>query len=193
MISIHVKVEINFEDIESKIRAAAGRGLRRVAIAAHGEWQSEAGRKLSSTRRRYQDALKLTQVDDENASIHLEATDKSTNWLVNALEFGHPSWNMTETHLKGHASKHWSNFHPKTPGGKKANPPFIDVPFRKGSKEGRPSHFRRMSPKSSGWVHPGFKPIGSGGPGPMRPHVIEFIKEHASTVFKQELEKEFDT
>jgi hypothetical protein len=201
MISIRVKVEVNFKGMEDRIRAAAGRGLRKVATAAHGEWQTEAGRRLSSTRRRYQDALKLTQIDDEHATIHLEASDKSTNWLVNALEYGAESFDMKPSRLKGHAARHWSGYHRTLPGMKKKlgqpfaqEPPFVDIPIReKGSpKEGKPSKFRRMHSGSSGWIHPGFKPLGKKGPGPMRPHVAEFIKEHAPKIFRQELEREID-
>lgn len=198
MISISVKVSVDFPGIESKIRAAAANGTRKLAAAAHNEWQSEAGRRLNTTRRRYQDALRLTQVSDTKATIHLEASDKGTQWLVNALEFGVESFDMKPKRLSGHASTHWSAMH-KTLSGEKKKPgqpyyqptPFVDIPVERSGKEGRSTKFRRMHSKSTGWIHPGFKPKGTGGPGPMRPHVVEYIKTEAQKVFQSEFDKAF--
>jgi len=164
-----------------------------VAAAAYGEWQSIAARKLKSTRRMYQDALHLKLGSGRAASeITLFAKNESDNWLVQGLEFGAEAFDMKPSRLakkKGpggitpRPAYHWSEFHKTKPGVKKRNPPFVDIPRGGGRRTGStPSEFRRISSTSGGFMHPGFKPIGSGGPGPMRHEVISYIKEQIPVV-----------
>jgi len=191
MITLVIKVKVladrlinKMEKLPQRLEEACEKGLRQITQAAYEEWQNEAGRKLKSTRRRYQDALHYSIDDASHSCITLFARDKSTNWLVSKLEQGVSAFDLKPPRLEGHAGDHWSQLHKTNPGGKKPNPPFVDIPFRTKNKEqGDPNSYRRMLPKSSGWVHPGFKPIGTGGPGPLRPAVIEYIRKQIATVF----------
>ena len=72
--------------------------------------------------------------------------------------------------------------------------PFADIPFRtKGAKQqGTPNAYRRISPNQdtdASWMHPGFKDKGQGGPGPLRPEVVEYIKKTAPDIFRPLLAK----
>jgi hypothetical protein len=118
---------------------------------------------------------------------------------------GWPSFDLKPGRLGNNRPAHyWSEYTKpaagdKGPGAKKKpgqpfyqETPFVDIPFfGKGTKEGAPKKFRRMHKGGSAWRHPGFKPTGTGGPGPMRPHVTEFIKDQSNKIFMDEVEKEF--
>ena len=92
---------------------------------------------------------------------------------------------------KSHAAYHWSQFAKvRKAGGRKQNPPFVDIPVRgTGARRGRATGYYRMSPKSGSWDHPGFKPKGSGGPGPMRPDVEEHIRKTVQDTFHKIFQK----
>lgn len=154
-----------------------------LAQQAYHEWQEEAGRRLKTTRRRYQDAIQLV-VDGNKAELRLQAKDASTQWLVNALEYGVESFDMKPSRLKGKPAYFWSEYHGTLPGTKKEpgqpyyqTPPFVDIPFGGHAKQGStPSHYRRIHAGSSGFQHPGLKPRN------MRETVVEYIKKTAPEV-----------
>lgn len=188
MIQIKMKIDtskIDLEGLGNKIADAAEKGLRQLTQQAYEEWQNIAARRLKSTRRVYQDALSF-EVDGSGVGhITLQAKDPSTNWLVTKLETGVASFDMKPSRLAGKPARHWSDLHPTKPGEKKKNPPFVDIPFRTKSKQqAKPDRYRRISEKSTGFIHPGFKPIGKAGPGPMREEVVEYVRKTAPDVFQ---------
>ena len=198
MIHIKVNIKVDLKAKADKIEGAVEKGLRQLTLAAFHEWQDEAGRKLRTTRRRYQDSLQYMIESGNTSTITLQAKDPSTQWLVNALENGVGSFDMKPSRLGmaksrsgGKPAYYWSPLHSTLPGEKKKKGqpyyqevPFVDIPFRTGAKESsRPTSYRRMHKGSSGFIHPGFKPSGTGGPGPMRPHVVEYIRKTAADVF----------
>ena len=198
MIQITMDVRINFEANLTALNDAIEKGLRQLTMQAHQEWQDEAARRLKTTRRRYQDSLQYTIESSNTASITLQSADPSTQWLVNALEQGVDSFDMKPSRLGyapsrsgGKPAFFWSSLHQTLPGKRKepGQPfyqptPFVDIPFRGGgAKEGRPTSYRRMHIGSQGFIHPGFKPLGKGGPGPLRPAVVEYIRKTAPEVF----------
>lgn len=207
MIQIKIKIRDGLaNEIEQRLQKALGKGMKKLVTKAYEEWQAEAGRKLTTTRRAYQDALKLTITNDDKATIELAPRDPKNQWLIRALEMGWPAFDLKPGRLgkRNRPAYYWSEHAKPATGGKgpgaKKKPgqpfyqevPFVDIPFfKKGTKEGAPEKFRRMHKGGSAWRHPGFKPKGSGGPGPMRPHVVEFIKEQAPKILQSEVDKEF--
>lgn len=200
MIQIDIKVQsnIDFDKLEKSIGSAVEKGTRQIVQQAYEEWQNIAGRKLKTTRRRYQDALSFTMTGDNSGEISLQAKDKNTQWLVSALEGGAEAFSIRDRVL-AKAKTHWPR--PMSPAQRKAMfaylaekgrlgerpTPFTDVPFRtSGAKQqGTPNAYRRISKNtpSEKWKHPGFRPKGSGGPGPLREEVIEYVKKTAKDVF----------
>jgi hypothetical protein len=197
-IKITVHTDLDLEKVEKGITEAAEKGLRQLTQQAYEEWQNIAARRLKTTRRRYQDSLSFTMKDANTGVISLHAKDKDSEWLINALENGVEPYSIREAVL-AKAKKHWPRdmspqqrramFAYLARVGRLGKPPvpFTDVPLRTGgSKEqGKPNAFRRISPntKPDGWQHPGFKPKGGGGPGPLREEVIEYVKKTAGDVF----------
>lgn len=198
-IKIKLKTDVDLEKKAKDIADAAEKGLRQLTQQAYEEWQNVAARRLKTTRRRYQDALSFSMQGRDTGVITLQAKDERTNWLVTALENGVESFSIREAVL-AKAQKHWPRqmsdkqrramFAYLAKVGRLGKPPvpFTDVPFRtSGSKEqGKPNAYRRISPNTdpAAWSHPGFKPKGSGGPGPLREEVVEYVKKTAKDVFQ---------
>jgi len=197
---INIKIEVDLGEIGKTIEKAASDALKQLATQAYEEWQSEAGRRLKTTRRRYQDALHWTMKSDTEAEITLFARDKKTNWIVTALERGVGPYSIRDAALKKaklQTSRTMSDkqrramFAYLASVGRLGLPPtpFADIPFRsQGSLEqGDPNSWRRISKntKPGSWKHPGFKPGGSGGPGPLRPAIVEYIQKTAGDIFTQ--------
>lgn len=199
MISIKIKINVDLNSKMEAIEEACEKGLNDLTMAAFKEWQDEAGRRLHTTRRMYQDALSYSMVDKKHGEIKLQPGKTKLAWLILALENGLQSYDMKPGFMESHSAYHWSPLHKtlankkkkaeddfigKSLYGKGMDPPFVDVPFRLKSKEqNEPDYYRRVHSRSTGWIHPGFKPIGKGGPGSMAPHVIEYIKKTAGDVF----------
>lgn len=201
MIQLRIKVNAQV-DMDKKAKAigeAVEKGTRQLTQQTYEEWQNVAARRLRTTRRRYQDALSYSIDGPNEGTITLQAKDKSTQWLLNAIENGVGAYSIRDAVLKK-AKKKWPRdmsdaqrkamFAYLKKVGRLGRPPvpFSDVPFRtSGAKEqGRPTAYRRISPNTSteAWKHPGFKPVGKGGPGPLRDEVVEYVKETAKDVFQ---------
>jgi hypothetical protein len=200
MIQIKVKIrtEVDLEAKAKEIEKAAEKGIRQLTQQAFEEWQSVAARRLRTTRRRYQDSLSFTMTGPMTGEITLSAKDKNTNWLINAIENGVEEFSIRDAVL-AKAKKHWPRemsdkqrramFAYLAKVGRLGKPPvpFTDVAFRTGGakEQGKPNAFRRISPNtpSDAWAHPGFKPKGRGGPGPLREEVVEYVKKTAQDVF----------
>lgn len=201
MIQLKIKIRAEGVDLEKKakhIMEAAEKGLRQLTQQTYEEWQSVAARKLKTTRRRYQDSLSFTMQESNLGVITLQSKDKNTNWLITAIETGTEPYSIRDAVLK-RAKKHWPR--KMSPAQRKAMfaylkeqgrlglppVPFTDIPFRTtGAKQqAKPNAYRRISPNTPNdkWKHPGFKPIGTGGPGPLKEEVIEYVKKTASDVF----------
>jgi len=203
MFSLKFKIDtktFNLDKKKQEIVKAAQKGLRQLTQQAFEEWQNIAAQKLKTTRRPYQDSLSFTMVGAELGEITLQAKDPKTNFIINALENGVKPFSIRDAVLKK-AKKHWPRKKPMSDQQRKAMffylskvgrlglPPteFSDVPFKTGgSKEGAVSSFWRISKntESGKWAHPGLKPKGGGGPGPLRPDVIKYVKKTAIDVFR---------
>jgi hypothetical protein len=171
--------------LEEKTIASYRKRLGHLANAAHGEWQDEAGRQLHKTRIQYQKALKLHKIDEDTWELILHHPDEKTNWLVTAIEVGYNSFDIKPGLLSSPSAQVWSQYS-KRAGQAKKGAPFLDVPFRTGPAltQAKPDKFRRVSPGSRGWMHPGFKPEGGGGLSqPLHQAVKAYIKEQAQVVF----------
>lgn len=206
MVEIRINIDtskVNLDGVGKKIVDAANKGIQQLTQQTYEEWQNIAARRLNTTRRRYQDALSFTMKGKNAGEITLQAQDPNTNWLVVALETGVESFNIRQAIMKKKSEykKRWPRpmsdkqrramFRYLKEKGRLGKPPvpFADVPFRtKGAKQqGKPNAYRRISPNQdtqSKWDHPGFKDKGTGGPGPLRPEVIEYVKKTAQDVFK---------
>lgn len=192
MITIRVTVnEDRLVNLESKLMKALSTGLKALVIGAHREWKKMASVKLYTTRRQYQMALASpVPIDDFTYEIVLHHPDNQTNWLVTALEVGHGNIDMKRALLatKVKASRVWSQYS-KKPGQKKIGAPFLDVPFKAGQSD-KPMFFRRVTPRSAGWMHQGFRPVGKGGLAePLRETAKKFIRDQAGDVLRPIFER----
>jgi hypothetical protein len=197
-LSFTITSKIDFEKISRELHKVIGEGLRTLTMQAYEEWQNEAGRKLKTTRRRYQDSLHYTIKSETEAEITLYSKDKKTAWLVTSIERGVEGFSIREAVLKKaklHTGRKMSDaqrramFSYLKRVGRLGFPPvpFTDVPFRTSgaAEQGTPNSYRRISKntKTEAWKHPGFKPSGTGGPGPLLPAVIEYTEKTAQDVF----------
>lgn len=107
--------------------------LRRIVTKGKNFWHSEAGRRLKSTRRLYQDALYTRPA---NAELGL-----SGGFLPFAVEHGTGPFDMKPGFLAG------------------GSPRNIPLNVNRNEVFRYPQHFARVgaASKSDSWVHPGFK------------------------------------
>jgi hypothetical protein len=203
MIKIDIKVNVDPKALLEDYVDAAYKAMEELMMAAFHEWQEEAGRKLKTTQRAYRDAIQHKLVSPGEVDIFLQQSDDFDNWIANALEGGHPTFNIREKvlakavlhpeRMKNMKDKQRRRMFAYLKSvGRLGLPavPYSDVGFgRKGSKEGKPSDFRRVSKNQdtkSKWQHPGFRPIGQGGlSAPLRDHVVEFIQKEAPEIFNK--------
>ena len=185
--------KFSMEKFRVRLKLMAQRMLRDLAVASAREWRAAAGRQLTTTRRNYQSAIKVHKRSADHIDIVLHHPDKKINWLITAIEVGVKSYDLKKGLLASPSAAKWSRFAKKKgPGKAKINAPFLDVPFKdKGAKtRAKPSYFRRVSPASKGWKHPGFRPEGKGGlKEPLRKEVKEYIKKQAPILFKAALSR----
>lgn len=193
MITVHVTLNAKgLTNLESKFMRALATGLKALAIGAHREWSQAAASKLYTTRRQYQMALAPpVPINEFTYEIVLRHPDNKINWLVTALEVGYGKIDMKRALLapavKG--SRRWSQYHKTKPGQKKIGAPFLDVPFKAGQSD-KPMFFRRVSPRSAGWMHMGFRPIGQGGLAePLRETAKRFLRDNTAEVLKPIFER----
>lgn len=185
---VTVTVEVNLgavTNLEKKISKAVHRALRDLTIGAHRAWTRAAGQHLHSTRRAYMTALSHHMVDETTSEIVLHHPTNRINWLVTAIEVGYGGIDLKRTLLstRSPGSRMWSQYS-KNPGARKIGAPFLDVPFKKGQSN-KPYQFRRVTPASAGWQHPGFKPIGKGGLAtPLREEAKKYLREEGPRVLK---------
>lgn len=207
MVKITIEIKFEVEQLTLELMEAAHKAMEEIMMAAYHEWQDEAGRKLNTTRRAYRDAIQHKVVSPGEVELFLQGTNDKDNWIANALEAGCPTFNIRDGVLKG------AKLHPERMAhmsekqrrrmfaylksvGRLGLPPtaYSDVGFmRAGTKEGKPSEFRRISKNhdtKSSWEHPGFKPAGTGGLGePLRNAVVKFVEENAPEIFNKLLSK----
>lgn len=184
MIKATVEVNVNVKQMTQDYIDAINKAMTEIMMDAYHFWQDLAGKKLHTTKRIYREAVQHKEVEPGNVEVFLQHTDEKDNWLATALETGHPQILLWRKTLAGRAAFHHSSLSKNPHSFKGAAPktPYVDIPFRLRAKEqGKPDFYRRMSRKNiqGKWIHPGFKPIGKGGPGPMIPEVIKHIQEEA--------------
>jgi len=171
---------ISLDKLETAMQKAARRGLRDLANDAFRFWKDEAGKHLKKTLRDYRQALDLKKIDEDTYQISLHHSDARTNFLVTAIEVGVGSFDIKKGLLASDAAKRWSQYSKRNPGGKKPTV-FLDVPFRTRDvkTQSKPDKWRRLTQDSSGWQHPGFRPLGTGRDlgAPYRDKVKEHLRE----------------
>jgi len=208
-IKVKVKINVPFDKWTDEIEAVREEGMRDLMMKAYGAWQDAAARTLHSTKRMYQEAIQHKLVDGRTVHLFLSHNDEKKNWLVNALELGHGPMDPTTKTLASPKASRFSSM-AKRANQTKVNswakiekdnafvttqPPFMDVPiWGKGKSPiegGKPLRFRRMTPgNATKFIHPGFKPEGSGGlDKPLREEVIQLVKDEAPPLFKKLIEQ----
>jgi len=189
MISIKVtRFDGMFGRLEEAMVGAARKALRDLAIGAHREWDQAAGRFLKKSYPAYHDALNQPRkVDEDTYEIVLQHSDEQDNFLATAIEVGYPEFDIKPGLLSPNCAAAWEwSIYSERGGGAKLGAPFLDVPFRtnKSVTQKDPDKFRRVSPQSSGWIHPGFKPGGPRRQGePLREVAKTYIREQAKEKF----------
>lgn len=186
MLTITVNVCFDLLEYSEKIEKALEKGMADLTVATHGNWKALAHKRLHSRREKYEEALTYESHGLEG-KVTLASKDRSLNWLFMALELGHKPFDLKPGRVTmGRQGLSVYAFKYKTTGEVKKNPPFIDIRMKKQIKG---SYFARMTPQSKGWQHPGFKPIGSGGPGPIRPDVVTNMEKEIQKIFKEHLDR----
>jgi len=112
MTQARMKVEFSMKGQFPNVRQAWGDILVLTATAARQEWVKAARQKLHTTAKLYTDAISDPVVKRSSAVITLRG------WLPNALECGHPPWDMKPFLLKGRKAKR-----------DKRGRPYTTVPF----------------------------------------------------------------
>ncbi len=97
--SLNVSVEIDVSPqlfVTEEFISELPKALRKIGILAHAFWESEAGKRLVSSRRDYQKALSMELLDDRTVQITLGGTHLvgKKNTYVVAVELGGPSFDM---------------------------------------------------------------------------------------------------
>lgn len=185
---VTIKVEVNVQavtNMEEKIRKAMSRALKDITRGAHRVWMRTAGQNLHSTKRAYMSALSHHVVDETTTEIVLHHPTNTVNWLVTAIEAGYGGIDLKKSLLSTRSvgSRFWSQY-AKRHSGRKVGAPFLDVPFKRGQSD-KPYQFRRITPGSTGWQHPGFRPVGKGGKGtPYRDEAKKYIREEGPKILK---------
>jgi hypothetical protein len=173
VIRLKVKDRLNVKALGRTIRSQMRKALAQVAKETKALWKKEAQTNLKTLAKPYSQSITLTKVNADKYELTLKHPDRKMNWLINALENGMPSFDIKPGLLKGKASKRYSSFakkhggkrqdgHAVRKGNKKATP-FVDI-FTKGRGFTKiSSKFVRVSPTTTGWIHPGFRPTGKKG------------------------------
>lgn len=142
--------------IHSKVTKKLPGLIRRITIAGKNFWKSEAGRRLKSSRKAYQDAI------DFDITGKLEAVLVLADRFAVDIEFGSNSFDMKPGFMKG-----------AKPLGKRKFPKDIRHLLRTKSpiqmyriiplnvnrriSMTKPTVFRTIHDQSTGWKHPGLK------------------------------------
>lgn len=95
--TVHVDVEIPHEFLDTdEFIAELPKAVRTVGILAHSFWESEAGKRLVSSRRDYQKALSMELVSNTEVHVTLGGTHLvgKKNTYVIAVELGGPKFDM---------------------------------------------------------------------------------------------------
>lgn len=189
VIKVTTTTPISMEKFEKALTDAYRKGLRDLALDAYEFWKDEAARHLRRSLRDYQLALHPPRrVDEDTYEIVLHHSEKRANWLIMAIECGYPAFDIKAKLLASPSATRWSQYAKSHEPGSAKPGRFLDVPFRtKGGvrTQDKPNQFRRLTEASSGWEHPGFKPMGAGRRDlgtPFRDKVKEHIAKQAQKV-----------
>ncbi len=143
--------------IHSKVTKKLPGLIRRITLAGKNFWKSEAGRRLKSSRKVYQDAI------DFEITGKLEAVLVLTDRFAVDVEFGSNSFDMKPGFMKG--AKPWTGKR-KFPAAirdlLKAKSPIqmyriIPLNVKRSVVMTKPKVFRTIHDQSTGWKHPGLK------------------------------------
>ncbi len=161
--NVQVHIDVRFPeallDFDKKLKKKLPGTMRRIAMEGKSFWKSQAGRKLKSSRKAYQDAIDMQMVDELSFYLTLEG------FLAYSVDYGGKSFDMKPGLMKNalpwppkrrRIPKDWI---PKSPPGTINR--YRVVPLN-------PSHFINMQkPKAfrtvhdqspvGSWKHPGWK------------------------------------
>jgi hypothetical protein len=162
-IDIKLRDMPDFEGFGEEFDTQFKKSIKKMAYEAKEFWQSEAGRRLKTSRESYQKALAVYE-SESGASVRLGGSGtKDQRWLAKAVETGIPSFDMKPGLLAG------------------ADRRIIPVTDRVSGQ----TKFRTVAKygQDHKWVHPGITGI----------HLQdEVIKELNETIIPKYVEKAFD-
>lgn len=161
-VSVKVTVPEDLIDLlTTRVQRKLPGAVRRIAFEAKSFWKSEAGRRLKSARREYQDAIEV-EIKAGEASASLLLTGSMLAYMV---ETGSPGFDMKPGLLKNakpvdHLKKRYprakaDTFAPKSITRYRV----IPLNVNRYVNMTKPTVFRTVHDQSppSSWMHPGFK------------------------------------
>lgn len=156
-ISVKVTFPQSLLELDKRIKQKLPGTMRRIALEGKSFWKSEAGRKLKSSRRAYQDAIdmKVNQLD-------IELT--LTGFLAYSVDQGNKAYDMKPGLLKN--ALPWPPKRLKIPRDKASEltgrtgiSRYKVIPLNPNHYVNmqKPRVFRMVTDKSSGWKHKGWQ------------------------------------
>lgn len=108
-VDLDPSVALNFEAFSQAFEAHFAKGLKRIAYEGKEFWQSEAGKRLKTSREAYQKSLVVANAGDGTYRIELAGrggtASKDQKWLAKAVEDGIPAFDMKSGLLQGRQSR----------------------------------------------------------------------------------------
>ncbi len=159
-VAMDVKFPEALLDFDKKLKKKLPGTMRRIAMEGKSFWKSQAGRKLKSSRKAYQDAIDMQVVDELSFYLTLEG------FLAYSIDYGGKSFDMKPGLLK--------NALPWPPKGKRRFPRALAATFAPKAitryriiplnvnhyvNMQKPKVFRTVHDQSpaNSWIHPGWK------------------------------------
>src|SRR5688572_1918031 len=87
-IVIDVELPVDLLNLDKKIQRKLPGALRRIALEGKSFWKAEAGRRLKSSRKAYQDSIDYQMVDNVSFYYVLEG------FLPYSVEYGNKGFDM---------------------------------------------------------------------------------------------------
>lgn len=159
--NLQINIDVSFPeallDYDKKLKKKLPGTMRRIAMEGKSFWKSEAGRKLKSSRKAYQDAIDMQVVDELSFYLTLEG------FLAYSIDYGGKGFDMKPGLLKNALPKKRkfpralaATFAPKV-----ALTRYRIVPLNVNNHINlqKPKVFRTVHDQSpaNSWIHPGWK------------------------------------
>lgn len=159
-VSINVDVSSKLKNFGSELKKRLPGTIRRIALEGKSFWKSEAGRKLKSSRKVYQNSIKMDMTGNTSFSLRLEG------FLACSVEVGNPKkFDMKPGFLRNPSTKK-RKFPATLRDQLRQKAPYtmyriIPLNVNRYISMQKPTVFRTVhdqSPKNS-WMHPGWKGV----------------------------------